>query len=273
MRGLTAPARGRAAGTRTPSPNDGRRRAMRILRPPSLARPTGPGGLLITAGAGAGPLPCRVRLADGRVFTGALPAARHRSTPARAAARRHGGARRAHARHAPRRRAARASTAAATASTSCPAAPAATRGWLRALLAHAERIVAGTYASARPGERPGEEVFVGVAPRDAAARRASDAVADTRWLWVDVDRPDRLDALWAFLAERPVPPADRLRRLRRRARLLAARRAAARPPGPARRRRDRADRARPRPDHPRARRRRATAGPTSPTRAAPSARA
>ena len=25
----------------------------------------------------------------------------------------------------------------------------------------------------------------------------------TRWLWVDVDRPDRLDALWAFLAERP----------------------------------------------------------------------
>jgi hypothetical protein len=28
-------------------------------------------------------------------------------------------------------------------------------------------------------------------------------VAATRWLWVDVDRPDRLDALWAFLAERP----------------------------------------------------------------------
>ena len=63
--------------------------------------------------------------------------------------------------------------------------------WLRALLelaaCHADR---------------GEEVFV--AP-PCARRRAGDkhAVSETRFLWVDVDRPGQLHALWAFLAERP----------------------------------------------------------------------
>ena len=51
---------------------------MHILRPPTSPAQPAPAPLL-AAGAGAGPLPCRVRLADGRVFTGALPAARHRS--------------------------------------------------------------------------------------------------------------------------------------------------------------------------------------------------
>ena len=50
-----------------------------ILRPPTSPAPPAPAPPRISAGAGAGPLPCRVRLADGRVFTGALPAARHRS--------------------------------------------------------------------------------------------------------------------------------------------------------------------------------------------------
>jgi hypothetical protein len=74
--------------------------------------------------------------------------------------------------------------------------------WLRRLLAHADRIVAGAFAAPRPGGRSGEEVFVGVAPRVRPAG-GKDAVAGTRWLWIDVDRPDRLDALWSFLAERP----------------------------------------------------------------------
>jgi hypothetical protein len=142
-----------------------------------------------------------VRLADGRVFTGALPAARHRSlqlgllhaetaelvelTP---------GTRRADGRlEVDRRR---------HAEHFLPGGRSGDPRWLRALLAHAERIVVGTFASPRPGERPGEEVFVGVAARQRRSG-SRDAVAATRWLWVDVDRPDRLDALWAFLAERP----------------------------------------------------------------------
>jgi hypothetical protein len=62
--------------------------------------------------------------------------------------------------------------------------------------------VAGAYATPRAGQRPGEEVFVGVAPRVRTAGE-KDAIAGTRWLWVDLDRPDQLDALWALLAERP----------------------------------------------------------------------
>ena len=41
---------------------------MQILRPPHSPAPPAPAPPL--AGAGAGALPCRVRLADGRVFTG-----------------------------------------------------------------------------------------------------------------------------------------------------------------------------------------------------------
>ena len=37
----------------------------------------------------------------------------------------------------------------------------------------------------------------------SAARGDKHAVSETRFLWVDVDRPDGLPALWAFLAERP----------------------------------------------------------------------
>jgi hypothetical protein len=65
------------------------------------------------------------------------------------------------------------------------------RGWLEALLE-----LAGRHA------RRGEEVFVAPAAR-AAARGEKQAVSETRCLWVDVDRPGQLHALWAFLAERP----------------------------------------------------------------------
>ena len=64
-------------------------------------------------------------------------------------------------------------------------------GWLAALLGLAER-----HADA------GEEVFLAPAVR-SAARGDKHAVSETRFLWVDVDRPDGLPALWAFLAERP----------------------------------------------------------------------
>jgi hypothetical protein len=49
---------------------------------------------------------------------------------------------------------------------------------------------------------PREEAFVGVAPR-TRRRGDKDAIPHTRVLWVDVDEPGRLDALWLFLAERP----------------------------------------------------------------------
>ena len=64
-------------------------------------------------------------------------------------------------------------------------------GWRGALLelaaSHAER---------------GEEVFLAPAIR-SAPRGDKHAVCASRWLWVDVDQPGRLHALWAFLAERP----------------------------------------------------------------------
>ncbi|MGH2858704.1 MAG: hypothetical protein ACRDMJ_14615, partial [Solirubrobacteraceae bacterium] len=43
---------------------------------------------------------------------------------------------------------------------------------------------------------------VGVAPR-TGPHGGKDAVAHTRFLWLDVDKPYRLPALWDFLAERP----------------------------------------------------------------------
>jgi hypothetical protein len=64
-------------------------------------------------------------------------------------------------------------------------------GWLRRLLAlaahHADR---------------GEEVFVAPAVR-AQPRGEKGAVSASRFLWVDVDQPGQLPALWAFIAERP----------------------------------------------------------------------
>jgi len=48
----------------------------------------------------------------------------------------------------------------------------------------------------------GEEVFLAPAAR-YTRRGDKHAVCASQWLWVDVDQPGQLHALWAFLAERP----------------------------------------------------------------------
>ena len=184
---------------------------MRILRP----QPAG--------------LRCRVRLADGRVFTGALPPERHRALQL--------GLLHADTRElvelTPGTRAPDGTLAldrrrrpehylpggASGSATGCAA-----------LLAHAERIVAGAYARAARGRRAARG---GVRRRRAA--HAARAAASTpsprrRFLWIDVDRPGELRRAVGAAGRAAVPPADRIRRLGRRARLLEARRAAARDP-------------------------------------------
>jgi hypothetical protein len=190
------------AGTRPPAPNYQARRAMRILRPqpdPS-PRPNAPAAS-DAAGAGGALLRCRVRLANGRVFTGALPAARHRAlqlgmlhadtaelvelTPGM---REPGGKVELDRRRRPEHY--------------LPGGAGGDPGWLRALLEHAERIVAGEFADRSVDGSVREEAFVGVTPR-MRRRGNKDAIAASRFLWVDVDEPDRLPALWALLTERP----------------------------------------------------------------------
>ena len=134
-------------------------------------------------------LRCRVRLADGRVFTGALAPERHRSlqlgllhgqsdglVELAAGARRDG-----RLQINTRRRA----------DHFLPGGAAGGRAWLRALLDLAAHHAEG-----------GEEVFVAPAVR-SAPRGDKHAVSHTRFLWVDVDQPGQLHALWAFIAERP----------------------------------------------------------------------
>jgi hypothetical protein len=62
--------------------------------------------------------------------------------------------------------------------------------------------LAGLLALAEQHASRGEEVFVAPAVRDHA-RGDKDAVAHTRALWIDVDRPGQLPALWALLARKP----------------------------------------------------------------------
>ena len=202
MGGLTGALPGERAGTHAPTPNLPATRVMRILRPQSAPspRPRAP-AVPRAAGAGGARLRCRVRLADGRVFAGALPAARHRAlqlgmlhaataelvelTPGTRTA---DGELRLDRRARPEH--------------FLPGGAAGDPGWLAALLAHAQQICDGAYAHRRAGEGGREEAFVGVAPR-VRQRGNKDAVAATRFLWVDIDQPGQLPALWAFLAERP----------------------------------------------------------------------
>jgi hypothetical protein len=132
---------------------------------------------------------CRVRLADGRVFSGPLAPERHRALQlgvlheltdglVELAA----GARRDERLQITTRR---------RADHFLPGGRAGGGEWLRARLALA----------ARHAER-GEEVFVAPAVREAP-RGEKHAVNEARVLWVDIDQPGRLHALWAFLAERP----------------------------------------------------------------------
>ncbi|HEX5922740.1 MAG TPA: hypothetical protein VFY45_02835 [Baekduia sp.] len=145
--------------------------------------------------AGTGPaaslrgLRCRVRLADGRTFSGELPSVRHRALQLGmlhadsdglvelAAGRRRDGR-----------------LAIATRERADHFLPGGASGdgdWLARLLALAEQHAARD-----------EEVFLAPAVRDHA-RGDEDAVAYTRALWIDVDRPGQLPALWALLASKP----------------------------------------------------------------------
>ncbi len=130
-----------------------------------------------------------MRLADGRVFSGALALERHRAlqlgvlhdqsdglVELAAGARRDG-----RLQITTRRRA----------DHFLPGGRAGGGEWLEALL-----DLAGRHADR------GDEVFVAPAIR-AAPRGEKLAVIASRFLWVDVDEPGQLHALWAFLAERP----------------------------------------------------------------------
>jgi hypothetical protein len=134
-------------------------------------------------------LRCRVRLADGRVFTGELPAERHRALQVgmlheqsdglvelAAGSRREG-----RLQITTRRRA----------DHFLPGGGSGEERWLEALLelaaGHADR---------------GEEVFLAPAVR-SARRGEKQAVRESSWLWVDVDQPGQLHALWALLVKRP----------------------------------------------------------------------
>jgi hypothetical protein len=134
-------------------------------------------------------LRCRVRLADGRVFSGALEPERHRAlqlgllhadtdglVELAAGARRDG-----RLQISTRRRA----------DHFLPGGGAGAGEWLAGLL---------ELAAQHAGR--GEEVFIAPAVR-AQPRGGKQAVTASHFLWVDVDQPGQLPALWAFLAERP----------------------------------------------------------------------
>ena len=139
-------------------------------------------------------LRCRVRLADGRVYSGPLCPERHRArqlgvlhegttglAEIAAGARRDG-----RLQITTRRRT----------DHSLPGGCTGGVGWLEAVLALA----------ARHAER-GEEVFVAPAAR-AAARGDQHAVSETRFLWVDVDHPAQLPRAkrWTSGSHAHVPP-------------------------------------------------------------------
>ena len=134
-------------------------------------------------------LRCRVRLADGRVFTGPLAPERHRALQLGILHEQTGGLVEIAA--GARRDGRLQITTRRRADHFLPGGQAGEADWLQALLALAAR-----HADA------GEEVFLAPAVR-SAARGDKHAVSETRFLWVDVDRPDGLPALWTFLAERP----------------------------------------------------------------------
>ena len=139
-------------------------------------------------------LPCRIRLEDGRLFTGELSAARHRALQLGllhadsdglveiAAGRREDGKLRIITRPRPPR---------IRPDHFLPGGASGKAAWLEAILALVER-----YAKRR------DEVFFAPAVR-SEPRPDKHAVRHTHTLWVDIDRPEQLPRLWAFLAERP----------------------------------------------------------------------
>ena len=123
--------------------------------------------------------------------------------PARDAARRHRRARRAHARARAAPTASSRSTAGGEPSTTCPAAPPADATGSRRCSRTPSRSSPAPTPRRRAGAGPREEAFVGVAPRIQPRAATSTRSPHSRFLWVDVDEPGELPALWALLAERP----------------------------------------------------------------------
>jgi len=80
--------------------------------------------------------------------------------------------------------------------------PAGEAHWLRRALYHAEQISDGAYARQRFPGGAREEVFLGVTGR-TGRHAGKQHVAESRWLWVDIDKPDKLPQLWELIAERP----------------------------------------------------------------------
>jgi len=139
----------------------------------------------------ATPLATRVRLADGRSYSGPLAAHRHQAIQLGLLHQHSAGLMELAAGPRP------AGAKVQITSRNDPASylPAGLDGgadWLARALAH----VAASTARAR------HEAFVGVAPRTRASANKTD-VAHSRWLWVDVDEPEELGRLWALLARRP----------------------------------------------------------------------
>ena len=138
---------------------------------------------------GSAMLPCRIRLEDGRMFSGELPAARHRRIQIGmlhgrsvglveiAVGFRHDGKL-----TVPRRKY----------SQFLPGGKTGGGSWLEDLLDAAEQH----------SRRAGGEVFIAPPVRDRPAG-AKDAVTGTDVLWIDTDKPGQLHRLWAMLAERP----------------------------------------------------------------------
>lgn len=134
-------------------------------------------------------LRCRLRLADGRVFSGPLGPERHRALQLGVLHEQTGGLVEIAA--GARRDGRLQITTRRRTDHFLPGGQAGRGDWLGPLLALAAR-----HADA------GEEVFLAPAIR-SAARGDKHAVIESGFLWVDIDRPDGLPALWAFLAERP----------------------------------------------------------------------
>ena len=134
-------------------------------------------------------LRCRIRLADGRLFAGELSPERHRALQIAMLHRlTHGLVELAAGR---RREGRLLIKTRRRADHFLPGGAAGEAGWREALLelaaCHADR---------------GEEVFLAPAAR-VTARGDKHAVSETRFLWIDIDHPGQLHALWAFVAERP----------------------------------------------------------------------
>ncbi len=134
-------------------------------------------------------LRCRVRLADGRVFSGPLGPERHRALQLGVLHEHTGGLVELAA--GARRDGRLQITTRRRTDHFLPGGQASEADWLKPLLALASRHAVA-----------GREVFLAPAVR-SAPRGDKQAVIETRFLWVDVDRPDGLAALWTFLAERP----------------------------------------------------------------------